>query len=801
MEEKREIIYSDISSASRKQPYDAMVYLEGDQVIAIDSNGKIIAKGVAGEDDTTVIQAAIGDGPSNGREVSIASGTFRIQHQIVVQRNVKLRCSRGTVFKPVYPDLDMFRMHNGSGVDGCTINVIGTTNFTGTCILVDGEDRIFASYTYGTDPYIRLGVNISNVNLISNVKSGTAICLKSTTADKTGCIYGVRGNKIRISNFEYGIRLYRTGQEAGTNWINGNTFTEIYGFHTPKFLYLESDRQEYASSELCANVFDHIDYQSGEPVGTTPPFSIAGLRNQIKRCTIWDWYRYDFPGFVFAKYSAANHATILTERPSTTYANYGYSSNTCCNEVTGIPIGGYAKVTIDNSGEVYNTLAAAIAAISASSPSPTNRRTIYIHADIDEPSGPIYIPAYTTILGNNATIRFTSQASVGLYAYQSHYSTIKDLRVEYTAPVSRFAGVVWVERCNQFAMENVSIKFPESSGGKAVFVFGSTFSFTGCNFIGPATSAGSPATSLQIDHSTGGILENCTFVHGPGGRGAWIRDTPNLIARGCKFTYSTTPIRHNCTGSTEYTIQLDPTYQSFIEPAIMVHFKGPVGTVVGTVVKLGTTVGGSEIGEVTCAYPNDPRFIYNATAPIIEPGENIYITSSSADAEFEVEFSWGTHIAGKPLELSTYYFTGNKAKFSNCHITANPASSALHLTHLASKHCTMERCYISSPKLYDITSNQSGRIFDARNCTFGSGRFNNIVGLPGQGSATITTGATSTTVTHYLEGTPRNVRVTPTSNLAGKSFWVSDKTATTFKINISEADPTNALTFDWTAEL
>lgn len=39
MGEKREIIYSDISSASRKQPYDAMVYLEGTSVIAVDSTG------------------------------------------------------------------------------------------------------------------------------------------------------------------------------------------------------------------------------------------------------------------------------------------------------------------------------------------------------------------------------------------------------------------------------------------------------------------------------------------------------------------------------------------------------------------------------------------------------------------------------------------------------------------------------------------------------------------------------------------------------------------------------------------
>jgi len=59
MEEKREIVYSDISSALRKQPYDAMVYIEGTSVIAVDSDGRKIATGTAGTDDATNITVAI----------------------------------------------------------------------------------------------------------------------------------------------------------------------------------------------------------------------------------------------------------------------------------------------------------------------------------------------------------------------------------------------------------------------------------------------------------------------------------------------------------------------------------------------------------------------------------------------------------------------------------------------------------------------------------------------------------------------------------------------------------------------
>ena len=90
MEEKREIIYSDISSASRKQPYDAMVYLDKGKVIAVDSNGKVIAKGTAGTDDATVIQAAIDATPVRGT-VEIAPGSYIITSEITIQKHLNIR--------------------------------------------------------------------------------------------------------------------------------------------------------------------------------------------------------------------------------------------------------------------------------------------------------------------------------------------------------------------------------------------------------------------------------------------------------------------------------------------------------------------------------------------------------------------------------------------------------------------------------------------------------------------------------------------------------------------------------------
>lgn len=65
---------------------------------------------------------------------------------------------------------------------------------------------------------------------------------------------------------------------------------------------------------------------------------------------------------------------------------------------------------------------------------------------------------------------------------------------------------------------------------------------------------------------------------------------------------------------------------------------------------------------------------------------------------------------------------------------------------------------------------------------------------------TITAGNTYVDVTHSLASTPTKVRVTPTTNLGTRSFWVDTKGAATFRININSSDVIDH-TFDWEAEV
>jgi len=72
-----------------KAPYSAIVYIDGDLVIAEDPNGKILAQGKSGVDDAEVIQSAVKEVPEGG-VVHITSGTYTIAQKITIDKKIAL---------------------------------------------------------------------------------------------------------------------------------------------------------------------------------------------------------------------------------------------------------------------------------------------------------------------------------------------------------------------------------------------------------------------------------------------------------------------------------------------------------------------------------------------------------------------------------------------------------------------------------------------------------------------------------------------------------------------------------------
>jgi parallel beta-helix repeat protein len=67
------------------------------------------------------------------------------------------------------------------------------------------------------------------------------------------------------------------------------------------------------------------------------------------------------------------------------------------------------------------------------------------------------------------------------------------------------------------------------------------------------------------------------------------------------------------------------------------------------------------------------------------------------------------------------------------------------------------------------------------------------------GTATIPNGSTSIVVNHGLATTPTRVQVTPTLLSNANKFWVTDKTATQFTINVDSDPGAGTAVFDWRA--
>lgn len=72
--------------------------------------------------------------------------------------------------------------------------------------------------------------------------------------------------------------------------------------------------------------------------------------------------------------------------------------------------------------------------------------------------------------------------------------------------------------------------------------------------------------------------------------------------------------------------------------------------------------------------------------------------------------------------------------------------------------------------------------------------------LSNEGAATITTSSTTVDVSHGLVAAPTRVILSPTTDTAGKRFWVSAKGATTFTISI-DSPAGSDISFDWMATL
>lgn len=179
---------------SARGAYDAIVYIDGSEVVAEDADGRKIASGVAGTDDATVIQAVLSSF-SNGQRLVIKSGVYSINAELSINDSgisiigepslmyydpsvPKTVC--GTVLSAANA-LDSIIKINGNyaTLDGRAYCNIDT-------ILFYGGNRAFA--TNGLDVNNGSGLNIRNVHFY-NIKGHAVDVSDSFGMNMNDCVF------------------------------------------------------------------------------------------------------------------------------------------------------------------------------------------------------------------------------------------------------------------------------------------------------------------------------------------------------------------------------------------------------------------------------------------------------------------------------------------------------------------------------------------------------------------------------------------------------------------------------------
>jgi len=338
---------------------------------------------------------------------------------------------------------------------------------------------------------------------------------------------------------------------------------------------------------------------------------------------------------------------------------------------------------------------------------------------------------------------------------------------------------------------------------------------TDCTFVG---GDGGPRCDA-LRHAGNCDLINCTLIPGSlGGNAVQFAGLyPNVII-GCTFinpkisgggidiTSSGSVKIQNCvcipydyTGLFEYegsgySILPFSSHPYYIS-GILVYVS--VAGAPGSTIEIGTSDGGNEIGSVSSASTGFKYFAWNNESLIADAP--FYVKPTDTSTRFYCRYTVVYNNVTRGISLLSELF--GSPRISNSKFYTNKVSEAGYISTNARTRgrFLIENCSFESAGTYDLAGQTSG-VVPVYNCTFGRGSLHNIL-LPGKGTtATISAGDTYVDVTHNLNNTPTTVRVTPTTNLGTRSFWVSDKGASTFRININSSDSIDH-TFDWEAEV
>ncbi|MCK4634448.1 MAG: hypothetical protein KAT37_01100 [Candidatus Aenigmarchaeota archaeon] len=227
----------------------------------VNSNGNIW------EDNGSNIQAAINDlnpelpagyagyGGTHGYVWLPGNKTFIIDSTLTIERRVTLDM-RGSTIVPS-GDFDVIEMRKASQLRNGIINVSSVNDFDHATITFRATDGI------GIKDQLTI---VSDIELISDGLRGKGIYLLTEGSDTQYIV--ALFHDIKTREFEYGIFINHTG--TGDAYINGNMFSNVFGYGDKYFITLYEEQQEVSGNYFqnvqcnCTSDTEYIIWNNGQ---------------------------------------------------------------------------------------------------------------------------------------------------------------------------------------------------------------------------------------------------------------------------------------------------------------------------------------------------------------------------------------------------------------------------------------------------------------------------------------------------------------------------------------------------------
>lgn len=830
-------------SGKSKKPYDAMVYKDADSgyTIAVDGSGNIIKKVLSSlNTDDVVIQAAI-NACANGGEINITAGDYNISSSINFTNcnNLKFSGSGDYTKIHVLSDIIAFNM-TASGIS--SYSEYNTISDFSIFLDATNTNSIITLHSSGSSS---LRFNCIKSIKINNSNAGNTqwVGLELKTEDTSGLFCNSISDIFIIQYQKCGIYF----NCSGNSYCNGNFFNNLTIWKPEVAI----DFSDVVTPSRCnSNLFSSIQVQCYTST-TDGVLNICGSGNTFIGYEFWDWHTCSAPNYVFS-FATGSSKTIVFgsqyDASSLTYLDNG-SNNKVIDSSFGV-VKSKNILTVSKYGSDFNSIYDALNYITDNALG--NEYSIFVIGDISE-TNLITAKSYVHVFGvGDAKINInTNTNGVGVTFSSLTRTTWQNITITRSGTVTSSSRCVRIlgTTDDTVILDKVTC-VNEVSGGienHAIHIDGTSYP-TVTNCKGIITSASNSSCGLYVGGSSYPSIYNCQFVGGSvtssfgiyldggsnpklfsckstggsstGGYGITIGGSSTATLDGCyiesgstssgsvvcnvignsspkilnsTFSYKSFVGYHSFTGSNS-TIQPISGNPYFIES---LYVSVTVAGSGGSTLNIGTSLAGTEIAS---AIPTDSTgaksFAFNRS-PLLSDNP-IYLTFSDTNTRATIYYSVGyNNTTNYAIYMNTYGY----CRISNCKFYSNQASPAGYITTTArtAGKFLIENCSFESVGTYDLAGQTSG-VVPVYNCTFARGSLSNIT-LPGQGTAaTITAGNTYVDVTHSLASTPTKVRVTPTTNLGARSFWVDTKGATTFRININSSDVIDH-TFDWEAEV